>query len=160
VKKSISWNRFLGSFNVYKFGLYSPVPTPFFRAEMVIFKTFKETRNLFQRTVSASLCSLAGRYGNPIPTRFLAPLDCKKFQHRLLYNVHLWKDDVVHLRYLIHVSETLTFPVLLSEPVFVTLLGSPGINSHPSLAELIPGLLKRLQIRAQSFLMTHIIFSS
>jgi hypothetical protein len=26
----------------------------------------------------ASLCSLAGRYGNPIPTRFLAPIDCLK----------------------------------------------------------------------------------
>jgi len=27
---------------------------------------------------SASLCSLAGRYGNPFPTRFLAPIDCLK----------------------------------------------------------------------------------
>jgi hypothetical protein len=27
---------------------------------------------------SASLCSLAGRYDNPIPTGFLAPLDCLK----------------------------------------------------------------------------------
>jgi hypothetical protein len=27
---------------------------------------------------SASLCSLAGRYYKPIPTRFLAPLDCLK----------------------------------------------------------------------------------
>jgi hypothetical protein len=26
----------------------------------------------------ASLCSLAGRYNNPIPTRFLAPIDCLK----------------------------------------------------------------------------------
>ncbi len=26
----------------------------------------------------ASLCSLAGRYDNPIPTRFLAPIDCLK----------------------------------------------------------------------------------
>jgi hypothetical protein len=25
---------------------------------------------------SVSLCSLAGRYDNPIPTRFLAPIDC------------------------------------------------------------------------------------
>jgi hypothetical protein len=29
---------------------------------------------------STSLCSLAGRYGNLIPTRFLAPIDCLKFQ--------------------------------------------------------------------------------
>jgi hypothetical protein len=27
---------------------------------------------------SASLCSLAGRYDNPFPTRFLAPIDCLK----------------------------------------------------------------------------------
>jgi hypothetical protein len=27
---------------------------------------------------SASLCSLAGRYDNPIPTRFLAPIDFLK----------------------------------------------------------------------------------
>jgi hypothetical protein len=27
---------------------------------------------------SASLWSLAGRYDNPIPTRFLAPIDCLK----------------------------------------------------------------------------------
>ncbi len=27
---------------------------------------------------SASLCSLAGRYDNPITTRFLAPIDCSK----------------------------------------------------------------------------------
>ncbi len=26
----------------------------------------------------ARLCSLAGRYDNPIPTRFLAPIDCYK----------------------------------------------------------------------------------
>ena len=41
---SIPRNRFLGSINVYKYGL--------------------------------SLCSLAGRHENPIPTRCLAPIDC------------------------------------------------------------------------------------
>ncbi len=34
--------------------------------------------NRFQGINSASLCSLAGRYDNPFPTRFLAPLDCLK----------------------------------------------------------------------------------
>ncbi len=34
--------------------------------------------NRFQGINSASLCSLAGRYDNPIPTRFLAPIDCLK----------------------------------------------------------------------------------
>ncbi len=42
------------------------------------FLTFKEPRNRFQGISSASLCSLAGRYDNPIPTRFLAPIDCLK----------------------------------------------------------------------------------
>jgi hypothetical protein len=30
----------------------------------------------FQGINSTSLCSLAGRYDNPIPTRFLASIDC------------------------------------------------------------------------------------
>jgi hypothetical protein len=42
------------------------------------FLTFKEPRNRFQGISSSSLCSLAGRYDNPIPTRFLAPIDCLK----------------------------------------------------------------------------------
>ncbi len=37
-----------------------------------------EPRNRFQGINSASQCSLAGRYDNPIPTRFLAPIDCLK----------------------------------------------------------------------------------
>jgi hypothetical protein len=37
-----------------------------------------EARNRFQGMNSASLCRLAGRYDNPIPTRFLAPIDCLK----------------------------------------------------------------------------------
>jgi hypothetical protein len=32
---------------------------------------------------SASLCSLAGRYDNPIPTRCLAPIDCLKIPAQL-----------------------------------------------------------------------------
>jgi hypothetical protein len=35
-------------------------------------------RNRFQGMNSASLCSLAGRYDNPIPTRFPTPIDCLK----------------------------------------------------------------------------------
>jgi hypothetical protein len=42
------------------------------------FKTFKEPMNRFQGFDSASLCSLAGRYDNPVPSRFLAPIDCLK----------------------------------------------------------------------------------
>jgi hypothetical protein len=32
------------------------------------------------RAVECRLCSLAGRYDNPIPTRFLAPIDCSKIR--------------------------------------------------------------------------------
>ncbi len=42
------------------------------------FKTFKEPKNRFQGANSVRLCSLADRYDNPIPTRFLAPIDCLK----------------------------------------------------------------------------------
>ncbi len=42
------------------------------------FWTFMEPRNRFHGTNSASLWSLAGRYDNPIPTRFPAPIDCLK----------------------------------------------------------------------------------
>ena len=39
------------------------------------FLTFKKPKNRFQGTNSARLCSLASRYDNPIPSRFLAPVD-------------------------------------------------------------------------------------
>jgi hypothetical protein len=37
-----------------------------------------EPRNRFQGMNSASLCSLAGRYDNPLPPHFLAPIDSLK----------------------------------------------------------------------------------
>jgi hypothetical protein len=45
--------------------------------------TFKKFKNRFQRIDSASLCSLAGRYVNTIPTRFLTPIDCLKIPAQL-----------------------------------------------------------------------------
>ncbi len=39
------------------------------------FSTYMEPRNRFQGMNSASLCSLAGRYDNPIPTRCPALID-------------------------------------------------------------------------------------
>jgi hypothetical protein len=44
-----------------------------------------ELRNRFQGMNSASLCSLAGRYDNPIPPRFLAPIDCLKIPALYIY---------------------------------------------------------------------------
>ncbi len=49
-----------------------------------------EPRNRFQGMNSASLCSLAGRYDNPIPTRSLAPIDCLKIP------VQTYMDDAVY----------------------------------------------------------------
>ncbi len=42
------------------------------------FYTFMESRNRFQGIDYASLCSLAGRYDNPLPTRFIAHIECSK----------------------------------------------------------------------------------
>jgi hypothetical protein len=44
---------------------------------------WESTKTIFlvlrsQRIYSPSLCSPAGRYVNPTPTRFLAPIDCYK----------------------------------------------------------------------------------
>jgi hypothetical protein len=54
-------------------------------------------RNWFQGMNSASLCSLADRYDNPIPPRFLAPTDFLKipglvalWEQRLLENWPIW----------------------------------------------------------------------
>ncbi len=44
-----------------------------------VFLNVYGARNRFLGMNSASLCSLAGRYDNPIHTRFLAPIDCLKF---------------------------------------------------------------------------------
>jgi hypothetical protein len=42
------------------------------------FLTFMEPRNRFQGMNSASLCSVAGRYDNPITSQFLALIDSLK----------------------------------------------------------------------------------
>ena len=42
------------------------------------FSNIQGAQESIPRNHSASLCSLAGRYGNPIPTLFLAPIDCLK----------------------------------------------------------------------------------
>ncbi len=48
-----------------------------------IFKLFKKPQNRFQGINSASLCSLAGSYDNPVPSRFLASRDCLKIPAQL-----------------------------------------------------------------------------
>ncbi len=58
-----------------------------------------EPRNRFLGTDSAILCSLAGRYDNPIPIRFLAPIDCSRIpaQHscHITFSVHLCFESTV-----------------------------------------------------------------
>ncbi len=50
-----------------------------------------EPRNQFQGIDSASLCSLAGRNDNPIPSRFLALIDCSKIPAQIsVENLELW----------------------------------------------------------------------
>ncbi len=44
---------------------------------------------------SASLCSLAARYDNPIPSRFLAPIDCLKIPDLMYVKLLLGKDEPV-----------------------------------------------------------------
>jgi hypothetical protein len=56
-----------------------------------------EPRNRFQGMNSASLCSLAGRYDNLIPTRILAPLDCLKIPIRNRSQIH---ERTILLRFL------------------------------------------------------------
>jgi hypothetical protein len=48
------------------------------QTETVFLNFLKELRIQFQGIDSASLCSLASRYDNPIPTRFLEPIYCYK----------------------------------------------------------------------------------
>ena len=41
---------------------------------------------------SASLCILAGRYYNPIPTRFLTPIDCSKIPAQVVQRKERLRD--------------------------------------------------------------------
>jgi hypothetical protein len=55
--------------------------TSLYRAR--ILKLLRSSEIDFQGINSASLCSLASRYDNPIPTWFLAPIDCFKIPAQL-----------------------------------------------------------------------------
>jgi hypothetical protein len=63
-----------------------------------------EPRNRCQGINSASLCSMAGRYDNPIPTRCLAPIDFLKIP-ALVYREKRGKERIrkkgcnVHVRW-------------------------------------------------------------
>jgi hypothetical protein len=59
--------------NKLLFGDFFPTPILVLGSQRPNFQTFKEPKNRFQGINSASLCSLADWYDNPIPNRFLAP---------------------------------------------------------------------------------------
>ncbi len=61
------------------------------------FYTFKELRNIFHGIDSASLCSLAGRYDNPVPSRFLGPIDWSKMPAQCTVHNNLMVDLVKQL---------------------------------------------------------------
>jgi hypothetical protein len=66
---------------------------PAFGTAEPVFLNVLGPRNWFQGMNSASLCSLAGRYDNPIPPRFLAPIDFLKIpaQFTDLYRARICK---------------------------------------------------------------------
>ncbi len=97
-----------------------------------------EPRNQFQGMNYAGLWSLAGRYDNPIPPRFLAPIDSLKV--RALYN------NPIPARFLAPYEIVLKLLKRLQIRAQATL--DSGIGSLES----IPGLLKCLQIQAQATL--------
>ncbi len=59
------------------------------------FYMFMGPRNWFQGMNSASLCSLAGRYDNPIPPRFLAPIDFLKIPALYAHTESTWSDAIL-----------------------------------------------------------------
>ncbi len=82
---SFTFNSILVSF-ARNSGIYTRFTTPTKRRwicrkeqrmQEAVFLIFKVPKNRL-RNPSASLCSLVGRYDNPIPILFLAPIDCSK----------------------------------------------------------------------------------
>ncbi len=64
------------------------------------FLIFKEPKNLFQGTYSARLCSLAGRYYNPIPTRPPLINFSSVFFQCLAYSRYVRANSICRSRYL------------------------------------------------------------
>ncbi len=110
-----------------------------------IIKIFKEPRDRFQGIDSASLCSLASLHDNPIPTLFLAHIDCYKIKFQSP-GIYFQRGGIDSRESIIGILQRLQ--IRAQRVRICKCLRTPGIDS-PSLAESIPGLLKRLQIRAQ-----------
>jgi hypothetical protein len=96
-----------------------------------------EPRTRFQGINSANLCSLADRYDNPIPTRFLAPIDCFKIPAQGV------ESDKQRRKYTIlkeGKSAKLFYGLLLIVILVIILWGSGWKLSRESVDKLIPDL--------------------
>ncbi len=101
-----------------------------------------EPRNRLQGIDSVSLCSLAGQYENSIPTWFLAPIDCSKFQHWVFHPETVFKEGHSvsdHMPELTITEYNLTLCRLRSRLQQIT-MGNPMPESNlsPSQGQRIP----------------------
>jgi hypothetical protein len=82
--KSIPRNRFLGSINIYKYGLClaGRYNNPICRTGPPVHRLAESIPGLLKRVQIWSR-KTAGRYDNPFPTRFLAPRDGSKIPGQL-----------------------------------------------------------------------------
>jgi hypothetical protein len=80
-----------------------------------------EPRNLFQGINSASLCSLTGRYDNPIPPRFLSPIDSSKIPALAIFTIERCS---LHEPGKLDSLDCRRFRMLTSEPEFVNAYGA------------------------------------
>jgi hypothetical protein len=118
---------------------------------------------------SASLCSLAGRYDNPIPTRCLAPIDFLKIPPLVIqHSLRILRSPGIDSQpgELVRQPSTTFWPAgarickPFKEPKNRFPAWHAGTTSFMTyrharlhrLAEAIPGLLERLQIRVQQTL--------
>jgi hypothetical protein len=69
----------LANCSVISFGI-----VPLVNPEPVFLNVYGAQESIL-RNDSASLCSLAGQYDNPILTRFLAPIDCLKIPALVMF---------------------------------------------------------------------------
>jgi hypothetical protein len=103
-----------------------------------VFLNFWEPRNRFQGIDSASLCSLAGRYDNPIPTRFPAPIDSSKIpaQERMalyMWGGGVWKGLPLHPFPLLHPVSQLILQQLFNKYDFFLVSQFLEVSSPPNL---------------------------
>jgi hypothetical protein len=71
-----------------------------------------EPRDRFQGMNSANLCSPAGWYDNPTPTRFLAPIDCLKIPALILQSKKTVPELTMYNSLYLIVNSVVSYPPL------------------------------------------------